>query len=63
MLPPERLNVVFDCAAEGAEVKESSDTAVDLERGHSEELALQKVFNILALVFLGQVFSGWDLDL
>ena len=63
MLPPECLNVILDSAAKRAEVKETSDTAVDLKRGHSKELALKKVFNVLTLVLLGQVFSRRDLDL
>ena len=57
MLSPDSLNVGLEHGAKWAIIIQARDTTVDLEGGHIEELLTEKIFALLALVLLGQVFD------
>lgn len=52
-MAPLVLDIGLELRAEGAIVVETGDTSVDLETGRVEELLLEQVLTLLALVLLG----------
>ena len=54
MVPPQRLDVVLDGAAEWSVVEEASNTAIDFKRRCDKELSLEEVLNFLSFVFLSK---------
>ena len=55
MLPPDCLHIRLQLRAEGTVVVQPRDTTINLKAGREEELLLQQVLTLLALVFLGQI--------
>jgi len=55
VLPPDCLHIRLQLRAEGTVVVQPRDTTINLEAGREEELLLQQVLTLLALVFLGQI--------
>jgi hypothetical protein len=55
VLPPDCLHIRLQLRTEGTVVVKPRDTAVNLEAGREEELLLEQILTLLALVFLGQI--------
>jgi hypothetical protein len=55
VLPPDCLHIRLQLRAEGTVVVQPRDTTINLKAGREEELLLQQVLTLLALVFLGQI--------
>ena len=55
MLPPDCLHIRLQLRAEGTVVVQPRDTTINLEAGREEELLLEQVLTLLALVFFGQI--------
>ncbi len=58
MLAPQMLNIGLELRSEGTVVVETGDTAVDFETGCEEELLLEEVLTLLALVLLGKILAS-----
>jgi hypothetical protein len=55
VLPPDGLHIRLQLRPEGTVVVKPRDTAVNLEAGREEELLLEQILTLLALIFLGQI--------
>jgi len=55
MIPPLGFDVGLECRSERSKIIETGTTTIDLEGLSEEELSLQQILALLALVLLGQI--------